>query len=1194
MDDTHAVKSKLNSETSKVALRCLIVEDNPADADLMVMHLTQEGYDVDWLRVENETDFLAALINPFDLILSDWSMPQFSGLKALQLLQQHHLEIPFLIVSGGIGEETAVALMHQGAADYIWKDRIGRLGQAVKNALAQYDLKIANIETTRALEASEAELRGLFSAMQDVVLVIDRDGVYQKIAPTNPGLLIKPAKDLLGHCLQDFFTADQTDHFIRVIRNVLENQKLQFVEYALSIEDQVIWFQASLSPISSQEIIWVARDITARKQAEESLRQSEKCLRSVLENSPDTIYLYDLTKKNVIFLNREAFCGYTVDEFKNPGFILKSVHPEDLAEVIKNWESLTTTGLSIPIEYRLQGKQGDWVWIQQRIAIVNRHPDQTPQQIIVTLTDITARKQAEKAVLQSEERFRLLIENASDVFYQVGLTDDPCRGKVEFVSPQALELTGYPNENFILNRELWINSVHPDDLPLLYETTQQLITNLVPVMRDYRLWNISKKEYRWVSDRVTPRLDPSGKLIGYQGVARDVTERKMMEEVLRESERRYQLISSAASDYMFSTHIGANGKLELVWTGGAFEAITGYSMQEYIARGGWRAALHPDDLEKDDRDMDTLRSNQKVITEIRTVKKDGSVVWVKVYANPVLDPERQELIGIYGAVQDITERKRAEEENTKRLADLEIVNRISTSLREAQTLDELLSRFLDDTLNIFQTDTAGIWLFDPNVGELRNAISCGWLSTEKTSSQAETIAHQVFNAGTTIVSNKTAQDISLWEFGDLIPTNFNALCVPLHAENETIGVLYIMAEHAGQLTNENIRLLTIVCEIAGNAIRRVQLFQRTQQQLERLSVLHNIDQAISSTRELDRLLNQLLHHITDQLKVDAADILLIDSKNHILKYRAGLGFRSSTVSNISSSVEDGHVGIAALKERQVIGLSNNKYPSTGPCVRIQQIPEEEFIAHFTAPLVVKEEVIGALEVFHRASLTPDKEWLDYYETLAGQVAIAIENASLFEGLQRSNAELIKAYDATILGWSQAMDLRDKETEDHTRRVTEITLRLARRLGIAEDQLRYIWRGALLHDIGKLGVPDRILLKKDILDDDEWAVMRKHPRLAYDMLSQIDYLLPALDIPYCHHEKWDGTGYPRGLKAEEIPLSARIFALADVYDALTSDRPYRKAWPRKKALLYIGEQAGKHFDPKIVDAFLSLFQTNEFN
>ena len=194
-------------------------------------------------------------------------------------------------------------------------------------------------------------------------------------------------------------------------------------------------------------------------------------------------------------------------------------------------------------------------------------------------------------------------------------------------------------------------------------------------------------------------------------------------------------------------------------------------------------------------------------------------------------------------------------------------------------------------------------------------------------------------------------------------------------------------------------------------------------------------------------------------------------------------------------------------------------------------------------------------------------------------------------LADANVRLNHAYTATIEGWSHALDLRDRETEGHSRRVTEMTLHLAQALGVPPEELVHFQRGALLHDIGKMGVPDRILLKPGPLDDDEWRVMRRHPQDAHDMLFPIAFLRPALDIPLCHHEKWDGTGYPQGLRGDEIPLPARLFAMVDVWDALISDRPYRKAWPRERVVDHLHSLAGTHFDPEIVPLFLRLLEAD---
>jgi putative nucleotidyltransferase with HDIG domain len=355
------------------------------------------------------------------------------------------------------------------------------------------------------------------------------------------------------------------------------------------------------------------------------------------------------------------------------------------------------------------------------------------------------------------------------------------------------------------------------------------------------------------------------------------------------------------------------------------------------------------------------------------------------------------------------------------------------------------------------------------------------------------------------------------------------------------------------------------------------------QQLNRLSTLRSIHTAIASSLDLRVTLKIVLENVISALKADAAAVLLMRHGSGRLEFAAGQGFRTRAIETTSLRLGQGLAGRAAYERRLI--QAENLTAAGVEYIRSDLLAGENFMAHFVAPLIAKGEVKGVLETFHRSAIQPDMDWLNFLETLADQTAIAIDNLILFEDLQHSNLDLALAYDQTLEGWSHALDLRDKETEGHTLRVTETTLRLSRAMGTNETELIHVRRGALLHDIGKMGVPDSILLKPGKLTDEEWVVMRRHPQHAYDMLSKIVYLRPALDIPYCHHEKWDGTGYPRGLKGEQIPLPARIFSVVDVWDALTNDRPYRPAWSEAEALAYIREQDGKHFDPRIVEAFL---------
>jgi len=359
-----------------------------------------------------------------------------------------------------------------------------------------------------------------------------------------------------------------------------------------------------------------------------------------------------------------------------------------------------------------------------------------------------------------------------------------------------------------------------------------------------------------------------------------------------------------------------------------------------------------------------------------------------------------------------------------------------------------------------------------------------------------------------------------------------------------------------------------------------------QQRLERLGALHAIDLIISSSLDLHVTLTEFLDLVVSQLKVDAADILLLNPHTQTLEYAAGHGFRTNGIQQSRLRLGEGIAGLAALEHRS-IGIPNLLDPQSG-FVRVQLLVNEGFIAYSVVPLMAKGQVKGVLEVLHRAPLVLDEEWQRFLEALAAQAAIAIDNATLFDELQRSNIDLMLAYDATLEGWARALDLRNKETERHTERVAEMTLRLARTMGIGDKELVHMRRGALLHDIGKIGVPDSILLKPGPLTDEEWLLMRKHPQSAFDMLQPIAYLRPALDIPYAHHEHWDGTGYPRGLKEEHIPLAARIFAVADIWDAMTDEkRPYRKTMSKDAVREHIRTLSGTQLDPKVVEAFLKI-------
>jgi putative nucleotidyltransferase with HDIG domain len=408
---------------------------------------------------------------------------------------------------------------------------------------------------------------------------------------------------------------------------------------------------------------------------------------------------------------------------------------------------------------------------------------------------------------------------------------------------------------------------------------------------------------------------------------------------------------------------------------------------------------------------------------------------------------------------------------------------------------------------------------------------------------------------------------------------------PMALESRVIGIITFSKLTTYSPSAEEIAACQLLAERVAIAQENARLFEETNRSLRQVQSLHTIDITIASSFDLRLTLNILLEQTRTQLGVDAVDILVYNPHTQVLDYAAGIGFRTTALQGTHLRLGQGYAGIAGL-ERKTVHVSNLRGRKTD-FLRSPNFSAEDFGTYIGVPLIAKGQIKGVLETYHRSPLKPDQIWMDFLETLAKQAAIAIDNATLFSDLQTSNAELTLAYDSTLTGWSKALDLRDKETEGHTQRVVETTIRLARAIGVIEAELTNVRRGALLHDIGKMGIPDEILHKPGPLSAEEWATMRQHPVHAREMLSPIAYLRPALDIPYNHHEKWDGSGYPNGLKGEQTPLAARIFAVVDVFDALTSNRPYRPAWPREKALDYIREQAGKHFDPAVVEMFLKI-------
>ena len=745
--------------------------------------------------------------------------------------------------------------------------------------------------------------------------------------------------------------------------------------------------------------------------------------------------------------------------------------------------------------------------------------------------DITAHKKADEDLRESEKRYRSLFENMLEGFAYCRMLFEDGRPKdfVYLAVNNAFEkLTGLKD---VVGKK--VSEVVPgirESNPELFEIYGRVALTGKPEMFE----TFSNAFGGWLAISV---YSP-GK--GYfVAVFDNITERKRAENELKLFKSLIDQANDAINviDPETGCFLDVNAK-SCVNLGYEREELLKMCVQdvETVMTDAFSWRTHVEDVKK----------RGHVVLESRHRRKDGSAFPVEVNVKYISLGKRDYMVAV---ARDITERKQAEEERRK----------------SEKKYKELFDSTLD---GIYQVDAEGVFVMMNPAGARifgyespeeiigRNALEYWRDPGDRDAFRAELKIKKSVSGYHMRARNRNGRPIEL-ESSSLLK------------EDEKGNFLGIEG-------------------ILRDVTERTRADERIDRHIQKLSALRSIDLAISSSLDIRVTLKVFLEQVVTQLHVDACDVLLLNPHAKTLDYAASEGFRTSTLRHTHLRLGKGYAGIAALENRIVSIPDVNKDDSAFK--RLGVLKGEDVVAYYGVPLVAKGQVKGVLEIFHRSPLEPDEEWLEFLEALALQAAIAIDSNSLFQELERSNMGLALAYDSTIEGWSRALDYRDKETEGHSQRVAEMTLKIAREMGMTEEELVHVRWGALLHDIGKMGIPDNILLKPGPLTDEEWKIMRLHPVYAYDLLHPIDYLRSALDIPYCHHEKWDGTGYSRGLNGEQIPLSARLFAVVDVWDALRSDRPYRPAWPKEKTVEHIRQLAGAHFDPKVVEVFFSLMSS----
>jgi PAS domain S-box-containing protein/putative nucleotidyltransferase with HDIG domain len=622
----------------------------------------------------------------------------------------------------------------------------------------------------------------------------------------------------------------------------------------------------------------------------------------------------------------------------------------------------------------------------------------------------------------------------------------------------------------------------------------------------------------------------------------EIKERRRAEAALRESEARMRVFANATfegiSIAVNERFVEANEQLARM-LGVPLAELMGKPIERFIA---------PEALE---HMRDAIRQQNTDPYEVWLMRQDGTRVAAEIRGRPF---EYRGQPARLTVVSDLTERKQAEAAREHAQAQLrERIKELTTLHQAAKVLQAEHASVKEALATIVRSIPAGLQYAD-------------------------------------IAAARIVYDELTFATPTFAPTPW-MLRAEFRTPDGKPGLLEIAyqaqppMEAAGPFLTEELNWVNTLAEMLRTYLSRRQAELNSRRQLERMSALHAIDTAILSSTDLPATLDIVVEQVLSRLHADAVAVHQLNVHMGHLAYAAGSGFQTAAYRDTSQRVGEPLAGTVALTQQRLHIADLAASAEATP--RLAQLLAEGFVTYTGVPLLAKGQVMGVLEVFQRTAVPLEAEWLDFLQLLAGQVAVAMDNLELFQELKRSNLGLAVAYDVTLEGWSKALDLRDKETEGHSLRVTNLTLRLAEAMGLPDEDLAAIRQGALLHDVGKLGIPDSILLKPGKLTEPEWDIMRQHPVYAYEWLAPIAYLRRALDIPYCHHEKWDGSGYPRGLTGQAIPLAARLFAIVDVYDALTSDRPYRAAWDHARVRQYLLDESGRHFDPQVVEAFGAL-------
>ncbi len=978
--------------------------------------------------------------------------------------------------------------------------------------------------------------------------------------------------------ITSIFSADQKSLFVKMHTAPLHNEKFEI-----------------------QGGIGLIEDLTDQITSEHKIQNLEDRFTKAFFTSPDAINVNELKTGKFIDINRgfTELTGFTREETigKTSFEIDLWVHREDREKLVKG---LIADGEYKNLEAEFRYKDGKIRTGLMSASMIE--VDGVPCILSIT-RDIDDIKKSEQLIRESEIRYRTIFDSVSVSIWEENLVN--LYDMLEELRKSGItDLSDYMNNHpeFVTNaiKSIEVVDVNEATLKMYKADSKKNLLNTLEKVFDMEATVIFRDELLAIWNHKpffngdSVNLDLEGNRIyvnlmfkipeereGFKKLLvsiTDITQRKLAEEALHESESRYRQLVEQINVVVYLDYAGLPSRPKYVSP--QIETLLGYTQEEWLADPQLLFSIvHPDDRQAIlDEDMRTDSSGEPFVVEYRAYTRDGRMIWVHDEAVLVYGPDGKP-DDWHGVMYDITARKVAEEalresENRYRSIfdsvpvaikeeDFSIVYKMMEDLRQSGVVDleEYLSKHPDwmskavECVKIVEVNQETLKIYKASSkDQLINSLDQYFSPESFMSFQKELLAfwnHQKSYDHETINKTLDGEPIDVWI----------SITIPANPENYNRILVTIMDITERKRAEEQIRM-----------------------QIRYLAALRAVDMAISASMDLPITLRVLLNQVHQQLMAPAVSILILDQHTQTLRYAAGIGFKTNAIETTNLRLGQSLAGQAAL-ERRIVSVEN--LDAKGSWAQTKDFEQEEFTHYMGIPLVSKGTVKGVLELFNYKPFTQDSAWMGLLESMAGQAAIAIENATLMDEVQKVNINLRSAYDATIEGWARSIDLRNGDSEQHAKRVAELTIELAQSVGVQGEGLLALRRGALLHDIGKLSVPDAILMKNGPLTEEEWKIMKTHPEAAKRLLNSIDFLQSVVEIPYYHHEHWDGSGYPEGLAGNDIPLSARVFAVVDCWDSLRSDRPWRKAWTDGSAWDYIEKNSGVLFDPHIVEKFRQL-------